>query len=479
MASNPDSYWCERRGKDVYREGEFRLPYERDYARVVHSSAFRRLQAKTQILNIGDSDFHRTRLTHSMEASQVGEGIAKKLYRDHKEDEDVRSVLPCPILIRTLCLAHDFGHPPFGHGGEVALNRCMLPYGGFEGNGQTLRIINDLESYHERYGMNLTRRTVLGVIKYPARYNDVVDWRSYPKGADAYKKSREQGRTDEEAMDQAKAASCTDLTSSLFAADDYKPPKCCLDTEHSLVVDWVARDIGDWKHIAFIEKDEEEKHGKTRYRSLDASIMDIADDIAYGIHDLEDAVSLRFVDKRLFEVEVGKSLLEPLLSEHFGTLDNDAYDRWLDLLFSSEAFERKKIIGQLVNYCLQSVYLDCANERGFSCPMFRFQAKLKKPAKGLLERLKDFVFKHVIKQTSVQQLEFKHQKIVTELFHAFTTDPERLLERRRYEITAKAGGSVPTERVICDYIAGMTDEYATRRYQQLFEPRTGSVFDRL
>ena len=479
MASHPDSYWCERRGKDMHREGDIRSPYERDYARVVHASAFRRLQAKTQILNIGDSDFHRTRLTHSMEASQIGEGIARKLCRDHEEDEEVRSVLPCPVLIRTLCLAHDFGHPPFGHGGEMALNRCMLPYGGFEGNGQTLRIITRLESYHEHYGMDLTRRTVLGLIKYPARYSEVVNWCSYPGGADAYENARQQGCTDEDAMAQAQAASRADLTSPLFVADEYKPPKCYLDTEQDLVIHWAARDISEWASIAVVEKNEEE-HGQTRYQSLDASIMDMADDIAYGIHDLEDAVNLSFVDKQLFEAEVGQLLLEPLLFERFRTLDNDAHDRWLDLLFSSETCERKQIIGQLVNYCLQNVYLDRVHEHGSSCPVFRFQARMKRPARDLLERLKDFVEAHVIRRTPVQQLEFKHQKIVTELFHAFVTDPKRLLARRQYEKIDQAGGAAQqAERVICDYIAGMTDESATRRYQQLFEARTGSVFDRL
>ena len=245
-------------------------------------------------------------------------------------------------LIRTLCLAHNFEHSPFGHEGEMALNRCMLPYGRFEGNRQILRIITRLESYHEQYGMNLTRCT-LGLIKYPARYRDVVDWRSYPKGSDAYKKAKEQGCTDGEAMGKAKAASSTGLSFSLFVADDYKLPKCYLDTEHDLVISWVARDIGDWEHIAFVEKTEEEKfNGKTTHKSLDSSIMEMADDIAYGIHDLEDTVSLRFVDRQLFEEKVRKFLLKPLLSEHFGSQDNDAYDCWLSLLFSSETFGVKK-----------------------------------------------------------------------------------------------------------------------------------------
>ncbi len=480
MVSSLDAYWVERRGENENRNNDFRTQYQRDYARIVHSAAFRRLQAKTQILGIGDSDFYRTRLTHSMEASQVGEAIVKKLHQDCKEDEELCSILPPSILIRTICLAHDFGHPPFGHGGEIALNRCMLAHGGFEGNGQTLRIITDLESYHEKYGMNLTRRTVLGVIKYPARYSDMVNWRFYPKGSDAYKEAKEQGCSDEEAINRAKETVSTDLTSLLFVADNYKPPKCYLDTEHSMVMDWIARDISDWEGIAFVEKAEAgELHGKTMHKSLDSSIMEIADDIAYGIHDLEDAINLKFVDQRLFKKEFKEELLESLLFELFEKQDNKSYKNWLGLLFSDETFKRKRIIGQLVNYCLQNVYLDRVSERAFDCPLFNYRAKMKSPAKEILEKLKKFVVRNMIKQTSVQQLEFKRQKLVTELFHVFAMDPKRLLERRQYKKTTKAGGPIQTERVICDYIAGMTDEYATKRYQQLFEPRTGSVFDRL
>ena len=169
---------------------------------------------------------------------------------------------------------------------------------------------------------------MLGLIKYPARYSEVVNWCSYPGGGDAYENARQQGCTDEDAMAQAQAASSADLTSPLFVADEYKPPKCYLDTEQDLVIHWVARDISEWASIAVVDKNEEE-HGQTRYQSLDASIMDMADDIAYGVHDLEDAVNLSFVDKQLFEAEVGQLLLEPLLLERFRTLDNDAYDRWL------------------------------------------------------------------------------------------------------------------------------------------------------
>ena len=179
-------YWEERITGGATKDGQ--SAYERDYARVVHSAAFRRLQAKTQVLGVGDSDFYRTRLTHSMEVSQIGEGIARRLLGSADKDSDAAKILPDPILIRTICLAHDLGHPPFGHGGEIALNRCMIDHGGFEGNGQTLRIMALIEPYTEKHGMNLSRRSLLGVLKYPAPYSAVVNEKQY-EGADASAKS--------------------------------------------------------------------------------------------------------------------------------------------------------------------------------------------------------------------------------------------------------------------------------------------------
>ena len=143
------SYWTERLHPSP--RNDHRTDWERDYARVVHSASFRRLQTKTQVLGLGDGDFYRTRLTHSMEVSQIGVSITKKLYREAKEGLPAKQWLPHPMLMHTICLAHDIGHPPFGHGGEVALNRCMLPYGGFEGNGQTLRIVTKLEKYADPF----------------------------------------------------------------------------------------------------------------------------------------------------------------------------------------------------------------------------------------------------------------------------------------------------------------------------------------
>lgn len=467
--------WEERRTRS--EKNPNRTEYERDYARVVHSAAFRRLQSKTQVLGMGDSDFHRTRLTHSMEVSQIGVAITKKLYREAEEGSPERAILPPPMLMSTICLAHDLGHPPFGHGGEVALNRCMLPYGGFEGNGQTLRIVTKLEPYNNDHGMDLTKRAVLGVIKYPARYDDVVDWAVYPDGKPDTSGVAE---TDD-------GYAIRTEPSSIFVASSYKPPKCYLNEEHDdVVMGWVAQGLEDWPTLSKVfPATKAGKHPKTKYKSLDTSIMELADDIAYGVHDLEDAIGLKLIRQQTFcewyereDENTGrprKELIEPFLEKHHdGNIREFAAE-----LFNRSTQNRKRVIGQLVGFFVERAKLIRLQEPDFKNDIFGYQAVFDKDIEEALRTLKEIVVELVIKSTAVQQLEFKGQKIVAELFTVFATDPKRLLDPRDYGRSIQGGGETPLPRVICDYIAGMTDEYATKRYQQLFEPRVGSVFDRL
>ncbi len=446
MLDEEDTYWTERRSPVV---PDMRSQYERDFARLVHSASFRRLQAKTQVLGLGDSDFYRTRLTHSMEVSQIGEAIARKLNREAHQGTPSHCILPDPMLIRTVCLAHDLGHPPFGHGGEVALNRCMLEHGGFEGNGQTLRILAKLEPYHKDHGMDLTRRTLLGVLKYPAPYEEVVN--------------------------QAKYSVVDHPVSSVFEAAPFKPPKCYLSTEEKLV-EWIASGelASDWPLLRSSLEVKVGEHKKTKYKALDTSIMELGDDIAYGVHDLEDALSLRLISQRQFR----RALPGEKFKAYLKANPELTYELLVEDLFSEDTTRRKARIGNFVGYFVTNIVL-IHNIGGFSHPILSINAGMPSDVKSLLKSIKDFVYEDVIKSTPVQQLEFKGQKIITELFSAFMTDPKRLLMKRDWKRTVPGGGSTRVERVVCDYIAGMTDEYATKRYQQLFEPKVGSVFDRL
>ena len=149
---------------------DVRAPYQRDLGRIVHSSSFRRLQTKTQVMGAGEGDFHRTRLTHSLEVGQIGRGIVWAL--SAKIAEIDQYYLPSAELMEAICYGHDLGHPPFGHGGEVALHGKMKRFGGFEGNAQTLRILTKLEHYSAKDGLCATRRLLLGVLKYPVSYGE-------------------------------------------------------------------------------------------------------------------------------------------------------------------------------------------------------------------------------------------------------------------------------------------------------------------
>jgi len=419
----------------------------------VHSASFRRLQAKTRILGVGEGDFHRTRLTHTLEVSQTGESIRNGLHRDYrgKDNRHIRKWLPDSALIRAICLTHDLGHPPFGHDGEVALNRCMLGKGGFEGNGQTLRVITKLEKRTEAHGMNLTRRTVPGAVKYPAPHNAVSNGEAYP--------DHRRGLSGE----------------PVFGAAGFEPPKRYPDDGRGDVVrHWLANGLDEWGRFSEFRK-RRDRHHKTKHRSLDASIMELADDIAYGVHDLEDAIGLKLIRRRDFEESLEKcgrkGMIEPLPDGmEFGC-------RGLtDRLFSRHTHERKRVTARLVGALIGAVTIETQPE--FRTPLFRYRASLAHPEREALKALKRIVRERVIERVEVQRLRFKGQRIVTELFHAFATDPERLIDEWLDRLSKANGDGTSAERVIRDYIAGMTDDYATERYRRPFDPRAGSVFDR-
>ncbi len=423
--SNPD------RGFNSTRQDS---QYQRDRARIIHSASFRSLQSKTQVLGLGESDFYRTRLTHSLEVAQVGSGICEWL-RDQSENNKNESLIPSFSLIEAVCLAHDIGHSPFGHGGEVAMNTMMREHGGFEANGQTLRILARLGEYSPDSGLDLTRRTMLGTIKYPAVYSDVCRYSPIEP-------------------------------ENPLNIDHWAPPKCIYDAERE-VLDWLLDPFDADDRTRFLSLDTERcGHARTRFKTLDTSIMELADDIAYGVHDLEDALALGLVDRDVWTQQVVKVLMEfdqnPI---------NQAMDEFNQLLFSTAAKDRKHAISRLVGYFIRSISI--VEQDGFNAPLLRLQAHMETMAYKILLLIKDFVMQHVILRPELQMLQYKGQRVIVRLFEIFAANPKRLLPVPVFAQYEQMG-----YRAIADFLSSMTDVSAGKLYHKLLSPTSGSIFDR-
>lgn len=440
-----------------------RIVYQRDRARVIHSASFRRLQAKTQIFGLSESDFYRTRLTHSMEVAQIGSGLVEQLITVSERQSEVPDYvqwLPSMYLIEAICLAHDLGHPPYGHGGEVALNYMMRNFGGFEGNAQTLRVLAKLGEYTPENGLDLSRRAALGVMKYPAIYNDVIAQNS------AYQKA-------------LLAPENNDFRTLSMAP--WLPPKSLFEEERDYV-NWVLSPFSEADRTQFIclqtmqvksshheAKDPHNPHMQTCHKAFDTTIMELADDIAYGIHDLEDAIAMKMLNRDLWVREVMHS---DVLQKYplFG-------DEITERLFSGSSKSLKHAISFMVGIMVESVKIECKPD--FEHPLLAYQANLEEGALAVLNLLKKFVFKNVITIPEVKQMEYKGQQVVLELFKALRANPSSLLPSKNYQKYLKAQTEQQRQRVISDYIAGMTNTYASRLYAKLFTPAQGSIFDLL
>lgn len=443
--------WAERREVWKAQLEDARDEAAVDYARVIHSSSFRRLQGKTQILNLGDSDFYRNRLTHSLEVAQIAGGIARQLQKDFA-DHPAQAWIPDLTMIQAIGATHDLGHPPFGHGGEVALNYCMRNDGGFEGNGQTLRILAKLENFSDKAGSNLTRRTLLGLLKYPVPYSAVAN------------------------PDLVPALAAGTSVVHLLDRSASKPPKCYLDSDRD-VVDWILQPFSAEDRRQFQAFDAVPgKHGKSRYKSFDCSIMDVADDIAYGVHDLEDALALDLMTeadlREHIREEACASFLDVLKEKYPEEFGNNVYEGFIQAL--ADPKRRKRFINRMVHHFITNVGIETRD--AFDEPLLRYEATLPARPRKFVEALKNAVARCVILSPGVQHLEFKGQNMVLAVFEALASDPALLLPRSTYD--RYRDSSEPT-RVICDHIAGMTDAFLLRTYDRLFSPRMGSVFDRI
>jgi dGTPase len=354
-------------GGRAYPEGEhpFRLAFQRDRDRIVHSTAFRRLEYKTQVFVNHEGDHFRTRLTHTLEVAQIARTIARAL-RLHED------------LTEAIALAHDLGHPPFGHAGERAMNEMMLPYGGFEHNQQSLRIVEVLEErYPEFPGLNLT---------------------------------------------------------------------------------WETRD-GLKKHQPHLLPGDAGGQAGPVAPSLEAQVTDFADEIAYNNHDIDDGLTSQMIRlEHLREVT--------LWEEHFSVVQQHyphapAKIQWRQAV--------RAIINSLVLDLCEETLRRLAAEgitatdqvRHCPRPLVGFS-----PGMGHKNaELKLFLMEHLYRHYRVIRMAEKARRILHDLFKVYAESPRQLPPSFAVRIPQEG---VP--RVVCDYIAGMTDRFALEEHRKLFDP---------
>ena len=447
--------WGERRssskegGKGAALEFLARI----DRSRITHSAAFRRLQGKTQVVGVGENDFFRTRLTHSLEVAQIGATLTNRLswFAHREEQAGLLGWVPPEHLIETACLAHDIGHPAFGHNGEKILNYFMLEFGGFEGNGQTLRILSRLGEYSDGYGYDFTRRTLLAVLKYPVLFREVAP--AYP---------------------DRPLAPPRNLTS-------WHPPKCIHDDEAE-IRDWLLAPFSAADRQLFCEPMEVEKieagiriRGlRSVHKSLDCSLMELADDIAYGVHDLEDALAVGLLSPHKVAGELAELLQDVARLESSKSRKSRDPDYYTSRIASGEPRLLKQAITNLVHFLVNQT--EAVRLGQFAHPLLDYRMRLRPEGEAILKRLKSYVFDEVIAQPRIRTLEYKGQQIIAELFEAFRDNPKDLLPR---SISARItpGSRHSLNRTVCDYIASMSDGEATAIYQRLFLPGNGSIFE--
>lgn len=365
-------------------ESATRTPFQRDRDRVVHAVAFRRLMHKTQVFIAHEGDHYRTRLTHSLEVAQISRSIARTL----KLDED---------LAETVALAHDLGHPPFGHTGEDVLIDCMAAYDGFDHNAQTLRLLTHLERRSAAFdGLNLTWETLEGVVKH----------------------------------------------NGPLVGPGKKPLPMAIRA-------YAAR------HDLWLQT----------WPSLEAQVAAVADDIAYNNHDVDDGLRaglFSFDDARGLPL-VGEAL-QAVLAAHpdapRGVVIAEAVSGLIGAMVENVVAETRRRIGALNPQSADDI-------RHAGRPTADFSDAMRESLAGLRAFLHENMYRHY----RVNRARSKAKRIVRALFDLFFAEPEILPPewRGRDDLCDPARRA----RVVCDYIAGMTDRYAIREHQRLFGEEAG------
>lgn len=347
-------------------EPAFRTAFQRDRDRIVHTTAFRRLEYKTQVFVNHEGDYFRTRLTHTLEVAQIGRTFARAL----GANED---------LVEAICLVHDIGHPPFGHSGEATLAALMKDHGGFDHNHQTLRIVTQLEErYADFLGLNLTYEVREGIVKHETEYD-------------------------------------------VSSAQDYEP----------------------------------EKRG-----NLEAQIANIADELAYTAHDLDDGLYAGLLTPAQLDGvslwELGRKEIGFKTTEFDEMTRHRVIRRLIGILVRDACHATDKKLNKANPKSAEDLQKLPHNVIGHSDDIAR-----------MVRELKDFLFANMYNHHRVVRMARKAERFITQLFEAYLNDPAQLPQSAQARFQ---DGRDSLIRVICDYIAGMTDRYALLEYEKLFDP---------
>ena len=386
-------------------ENEYRNPFEIDRDRIIHSTAFRRLQGKTQVYVTGQSDQYRTRLTHSIEVAQIGRSIVNYLNRSSGKLTPEYSI--DSALVEAACLAHDLGNPPIGHKGESRLNDLMDPWGGFEGNAQSLRILTDIVRGDRRAytnaGMQATRACLDGILKYK-----IVGKENTARGAK-------------------------------FLYPDQQD-----------IISWVHHDP---------RLDQLAQTG-TQVRPIECAVMDLSDDIAYTTSDLFDGVK--------------QSLLTPQqVADFWKNQYQDASIKIreeVDQVLRNQ-FPMSRFIAGLIGRWIYSISIEEVEEPFVAVPRYRYSLIMAEESHSELMALRALNFNLIYNSDYVKAPESKGVEILEELFlyyHDVVFEKRTALD----PLPLPAGVSSNFDdnqnmRMICDFVAGMTDNHAIRLHSFL------------
>lgn len=382
FASDP---WTTR-GRLFPEEGSLtRSEFQRDRDRIVHTTAFRRLKHKTQVFISPDGDHYRTRLTHTIEVAQIARALARAL----KLDED---------LAEGVALVHDFGHTPFGHTGEDALDAVLLPYGGFDHNAQSLRIVTKLERRYAEYdGINLTWETLEGLVKHNGPLVNA-------KG------------------------------------EGIKGPVPLPILEYCELQDL---EIGS-------------------YASLEAQVAAIADDIAYNTHDIDDGLRAGYLTFEMLEEVPFLSGLMAQVRAKYPVLDKER--------FANEIMRRQitHMVEDVIGVAQQNL-ARLKPQRPADIRAADFTVATFSPEMAETDRqIKKLLFAHIYRHPDIMRIRAGATQIVTDLFHRYMETPAEM--QSHYWVDSISGMSVAAKaRHVGDYLAGMTDSYALRAHQRLFD----------